>query len=188
MTTIRSIAAAFAGLATSLHSIVAAPLITVSKDDTVITQSCVVEIASVVEDANQNGVLHIKADNITVRFKNGSALRGATGLTAAACCAPPPASAPRSCGSARPTTPTAARAPAARAAALVSRLSTGSPEDKVQQLVGKRWEEVNTENLADLGDFEGYQSSFLRLFGFGLSGVDYAADSDPGVGVPSLKS
>ncbi len=77
MTTIRSIAAAFAGLATSLHSIVAAPLITVSKDDTVITQSCVVEIASVVEDANQNGVLHIKADNITVRFKNGSALRGA---------------------------------------------------------------------------------------------------------------
>ena len=61
-------------------------------------------------------------------------------------------------------------------------------EDKVQQLVGKCWEEVNTENLADLGDFEGYQSSFLRLFGFGLSGVDYAADSDPGVGVPSLKS
>ena len=61
-------------------------------------------------------------------------------------------------------------------------------EDKVQQLVGERWEEVNTENLADFGDFEGYQSSFLRLFGFGLSGVDYAADSDPGVGVPSLKS
>jgi enoyl-[acyl-carrier protein] reductase/trans-2-enoyl-CoA reductase (NAD+) len=61
-------------------------------------------------------------------------------------------------------------------------------EDKVQQLVGKRWEEVNTENLADLGDFAGYQSSFLRLFGFGLSGVNYEADSDPGVGVPSLKS
>jgi enoyl-[acyl-carrier protein] reductase/trans-2-enoyl-CoA reductase (NAD+) len=61
-------------------------------------------------------------------------------------------------------------------------------EDKVQQLVGKRWEEVDTENLAELGDFAGYQSSFLRLFGFGLSGVDYAADSDPGVGVPSLKS
>lgn len=61
-------------------------------------------------------------------------------------------------------------------------------EDKVQQLVGNRWEEVNTENLAELGDFAGYQSSFLRLFGFGLSGVDYEADSDPGVCVPSLKS
>ena len=61
-------------------------------------------------------------------------------------------------------------------------------EDKVQQLVGKRWEEVNTENLAELGDFAGYQSSFLRLFGFGLSGVDYDAESDPGISVPSLKS
>lgn len=58
--------------------------------------------------------------------------------------------------------------------------------DKVQQLVGKRWIEVNSDNLAELGDFEGYQSSFLRLFGFGLSGVDYAADTDPNVTVPSL--
>ena len=61
-------------------------------------------------------------------------------------------------------------------------------EDKVQQLVGKRWDEVNTENLAELGDFPGYQSSFLRLFGFGLSGVDYDADSNPDVCVPSLKA
>ncbi|MES2658560.1 MAG: enoyl-ACP reductase FabV [Verrucomicrobiota bacterium] len=60
-------------------------------------------------------------------------------------------------------------------------------DDKVQSLVGERWEIVNTDNLAELGDFEGYQSSFLRLFGFGLSGVDYAADTDPNVRVPSLK-
>ena len=45
---------------------------------------------------------------------------------------------------------------------------------------------MNTENLADLADFEGYQSSFLRLFGFGLKGVDYAAETDPNVAVPSL--
>ncbi|MDB6006936.1 MAG: trans-2-enoyl-CoA reductase [Prosthecobacter sp.] len=56
----------------------------------------------------------------------------------------------------------------------------------VQELVGKRWAEVNTENFAELGDFEGYQSSFLRLFGFGLEGVDYNAEVDVGVGVPSL--
>ena len=56
----------------------------------------------------------------------------------------------------------------------------------VQELVGKRWAEVNTENFAELGDFEGYQSSFLRLFGFGLAGVDYNADVDVGVKVPSL--
>ena len=57
---------------------------------------------------------------------------------------------------------------------------------EVQALVGERWEMVNTENLSELGDFEGYQSSFLRLFGFGLTGVDYTAESDPGVAVPSL--
>ncbi len=56
----------------------------------------------------------------------------------------------------------------------------------VQALVGKRWAEVNTENFAELGDFEGYQSSFLRLFGFGLEGVDYNADVDVNVRVPSL--
>ncbi|MDZ4405395.1 enoyl-ACP reductase FabV [Prosthecobacter sp.] len=56
----------------------------------------------------------------------------------------------------------------------------------VQALVGKRWAEVNTENFAELGDFEGYQSSFLRLFGFGLAGVDYNADVDVNVRVPSL--
>lgn len=57
---------------------------------------------------------------------------------------------------------------------------------KIQEIVGQRWDEVNTENLAQLADFEGYQSSFLRLFGFGLEGVDYAAESDPATGVPSL--
>lgn len=57
---------------------------------------------------------------------------------------------------------------------------------EIQELVGQRWTEVNTENLAELGDFEGYQSSFLRLFGFGLEGVDYSAETDTATGVPSL--
>ena len=56
----------------------------------------------------------------------------------------------------------------------------------IQELVGRRWEEVCTENLAELGDFAGYQSSFLRLFGFGLEGVDYAADTDTSGGIPSI--
>jgi enoyl-[acyl-carrier protein] reductase/trans-2-enoyl-CoA reductase (NAD+) len=56
----------------------------------------------------------------------------------------------------------------------------------VQALVGQRWTEVNTENLSELADFAGYQSSFLRLFGFGLSGVDYAADTEVNVAVPSI--
>lgn len=59
-----------------------------------------------------------------------------------------------------------------------------SPE--IQSIVGKRWNEVNSENLNELADFDGYQAGFLRLFGFGLEGVDYAAESDTSVGVPSL--
>jgi len=57
---------------------------------------------------------------------------------------------------------------------------------EVQQLVDARWREVTTENLTQLGDFSGYQSSFLRLFGFGLAGVDYDAEVDTATGVPSL--
>ncbi|MDI1313062.1 enoyl-ACP reductase FabV [Prosthecobacter sp.] len=56
----------------------------------------------------------------------------------------------------------------------------------LQDLVGQRWAEVNTDNFAQLGDFEGYQTSFLRLFGFGLEGVDYNAEVDVSIGVPSL--
>jgi enoyl-[acyl-carrier protein] reductase / trans-2-enoyl-CoA reductase (NAD+) len=58
---------------------------------------------------------------------------------------------------------------------------------QVQALVDSRWKEVTTENFNELGDFEGYQSSFLRLFGFGLRGVDYSADTDTSVGIPSIK-
>lgn len=58
---------------------------------------------------------------------------------------------------------------------------------EVQKLIDDRWKQVSTDNLAELGDFEGYQSSFLRLFGFGLEGVDYAADTDTAIGVPSIK-
>jgi enoyl-[acyl-carrier protein] reductase/trans-2-enoyl-CoA reductase (NAD+) len=59
-----------------------------------------------------------------------------------------------------------------------------SPE--IQTIVGKRWEQVSTENLSELADYEGYQKGFLKLFGFGLDGVDYSAESDTAVGVPSL--
>lgn len=57
---------------------------------------------------------------------------------------------------------------------------------QIQERVSKNWQEVNTQNFQELGDFEGYQSSFLRLFGFGLEGVDYTAETDPSVGIPSL--
>ena len=79
MTTIPAIVATLSGLLLTLSQNCAAlPVISVTKDDTVITQSCIVEIPATIEDANQNGVLHIKADNITVQFKTSTSLRGAT--------------------------------------------------------------------------------------------------------------
>ncbi len=66
------------------------------------------------------------------------------------------------------------------------RLDDWEMDPEVQAAVGESWDKVNTDNLSDLGDFEGYQSSFLRLFGFGLDGVDYEAETDTGTSVPSI--
>lgn len=51
--------------------------------------------------------------------------------------------------------------------------------DKVQAEVERVWPMITTANLRELTDFEGYQAEFLKLFGFGLPGVDYDADVDP---------
>jgi enoyl-[acyl-carrier protein] reductase/trans-2-enoyl-CoA reductase (NAD+) len=56
----------------------------------------------------------------------------------------------------------------------------------VQAEVEKIWNVITTEQLGELSDFEGYQKEFLKLFGFGLAGVDYAAETDPVRPVPSL--
>ena len=50
--------------------------------------------------------------------------------------------------------------------------------DDVQAEVQRRWPEVTTENLAQLGDLEGFREDFLKIFGFGFEGVDYDADVD----------
>lgn len=51
----------------------------------------------------------------------------------------------------------------------------------IQQEVDKRWAEISTDNLQDISDFAGYQAEFLKLFGFGLDGVDYEAATNPDV-------
>lgn len=49
----------------------------------------------------------------------------------------------------------------------------------VQDEMTRRWPLLSTETLDNLADLEKYRAEFLRLFGFGLSGVDYGADVDP---------
>lgn len=49
----------------------------------------------------------------------------------------------------------------------------------IQAKVEAVWPQVTTENLNELSDFALYQAEFLRLFGFGVEGVDYAEDISP---------
>ena len=56
----------------------------------------------------------------------------------------------------------------------------------VQAEVADIWDQISTDNLRSLADFEGYRQEFLQLFGFGVAGVDYDADVDPEVDIPQL--
>ena len=58
--------------------------------------------------------------------------------------------------------------------------------EHVQAKIGALWPQVTTENIDELTDYKGYNSEFLRLFGFGYEHVDYDADVDPSVGVSDL--
>lgn len=52
---------------------------------------------------------------------------------------------------------------------------------ETQAKIEALWGEVTEENLFDITDFKGYQENFLKLFGFGVDGVDYEADFSPTV-------
>ena len=56
----------------------------------------------------------------------------------------------------------------------------------VQAEVAGIWDQISTDNLRSLADFEGYRQEFLQLFGFGLAGVDYDAEVNPEVDIPQL--
>nr|WP_321268892.1 enoyl-ACP reductase FabV [uncultured Tolumonas sp.] len=53
--------------------------------------------------------------------------------------------------------------------------------ESVQQACRDLWPQVTTENLPELTDYKGYKDEFLKLFGFGWDGVDYAADVNPDI-------
>ena len=59
------------------------------------------------------------------------------------------------------------------------RLDDWEMDEKVQKRIKELWPSVNTDNLLDITNFSEYQSEFLRLFGFGIDGVDYEKDIDP---------
>ena len=59
-------------------------------------------------------------------------------------------------------------------------------EDSVQQRVTDIWNTVDTDTIDELTDYNGYHGEFLKLFGFGVDGVDYDADVSPVVEINNL--
>ena len=57
---------------------------------------------------------------------------------------------------------------------------------EVQAEVAEIWEQINTDNLKKLSDFDGYRQEFLQLFGFEVDGVDYDADVNPEVPIAQV--
>ncbi len=66
------------------------------------------------------------------------------------------------------------------------RIDDWEMREDVQSEVREAWKDVSTETIDAATDFAGYQKEFYRLFGFGLEGVDYAAEVDPIRKIPSL--
>jgi enoyl-[acyl-carrier protein] reductase/trans-2-enoyl-CoA reductase (NAD+) len=59
-------------------------------------------------------------------------------------------------------------------------------DPSIQKIVGERWRDVSTENLAKLADFDGYRAELSRICGFDFPRVNYGADVNPAVAIPSL--
>ncbi len=67
------------------------------------------------------------------------------------------------------------------------RLDERELDPAVQERVRVLWEQAATENLPQIADLEGYRREFSRICGFGYPGVDYRAEVDPRVEIPSLR-
>lgn len=59
--------------------------------------------------------------------------------------------------------------------------------EDVQAEVAQLWEEINSDNINEISDLEGYRKDFFNLFGFEFDAVDYTAETNELVEVPSIK-
>ena len=67
------------------------------------------------------------------------------------------------------------------------RIDDWEMEPSVQAEVEKRWQSIDTSNLDELSDLNGYLNDFYRLFGFNIDGIDYEKDVDINIPIPSIK-
>ncbi|MCL2916866.1 enoyl-ACP reductase FabV [Shewanella litorisediminis] len=61
------------------------------------------------------------------------------------------------------------------------RLDDWELREDIQQHCRDLWPQITTENLPELTDYFEYKAEFIKLFGFGIEGIDYDADVNPEV-------
>lgn len=66
------------------------------------------------------------------------------------------------------------------------RIDDWEMREDVQSEIAELWKTATSENLSEIGDLEGYSNDFFNLFGFKVEGVDYDADVNEVVKVPSI--
>ena len=60
-------------------------------------------------------------------------------------------------------------------------------QEAVQNEVDRVWSTINSDNINELTDIEGYRKDFYNLFGFEVDGVDYEKDIDIDVRIEGLE-
>ena len=66
------------------------------------------------------------------------------------------------------------------------RMDDWEMKEDVQKEVIKYWDNLKDSNLMEFTDLQGYHKEFLKLFGFGFPAVDYHADTEVDLKIPSL--
>ena len=66
------------------------------------------------------------------------------------------------------------------------RIDDWEMRDDIQTRIKDLWATATSENLTQIGDLAGYKQDFLNLFGFGLQNVDYNAESNELLLIPSI--
>lgn len=68
------------------------------------------------------------------------------------------------------------------------RMDDWEMREEIQQEVAQDWESVDTATVQSLCDIDGYWEDFYQIFGFAVPGVDYDADVEIQVDIPSISA
>jgi enoyl-[acyl-carrier protein] reductase/trans-2-enoyl-CoA reductase (NAD+) len=66
------------------------------------------------------------------------------------------------------------------------RLDDLEMRDDVQKEVLDIWNQINSDNINDLTDIDGFENEFFNLFGFAISEINYDAEVEPKVEIENL--